>query len=219
MNHYTYVIYNKNTDEYYIGVRSCECSPQDDSYMGSPAKPIRHRFKREPGWTKFIIGEYATREEAAKDEFDLIQGHLGNGKCLNQCSGGCTWYRDIPHTQEVRRKISDAARASNSNPETIKKMSDSLKTTFALPVIKEKITKVRNDPNVIAKQSRTMRETLKARWLALHTPEQVQSYRNAIAFGRSGKLNGWAQTAMHFGVDANRLARFAAGINKEWLAA
>ena len=35
MYHYNYKITNISTGEFYIGVRSCKCSIEEDSYMGS----------------------------------------------------------------------------------------------------------------------------------------------------------------------------------------
>ena len=36
--HYTYEITNKKSGIRYIGVRSCNCNPSDDSYMGTSKK-------------------------------------------------------------------------------------------------------------------------------------------------------------------------------------
>lgn len=78
MNHYTYKITNcnKESEEYgftYIGVRSCNCLPEDDDYMGSGV--LLHDKYKELGinsFSKTIISIYDSREEANDDEYLLI---------------------------------------------------------------------------------------------------------------------------------------------------
>ncbi len=47
MNHYNYKITNSQTGEFYVGVRSCKCSIEDDPYMESSSV-----------WTKDYIKEH-----------------------------------------------------------------------------------------------------------------------------------------------------------------
>jgi hypothetical protein len=51
--HYNYVIHKESTREYYIGVRSSECDPQDDPYMGSSVI-LDKRLETETDWIKFM---------------------------------------------------------------------------------------------------------------------------------------------------------------------
>lgn len=70
MHHYTYKIYDTKTGEYYIGVRSCKCLPEDDPYMGSMVtwKP------NSPNLAKQIYMEFPTRAEAEEWESCAIEG-------------------------------------------------------------------------------------------------------------------------------------------------
>ena len=78
--HYTYVVTLPETGEFYIGVRTCKCSPAQDRYVGSG------------GWLstinkaslkKQVVGVFATREEAEKNEVALIVEHRGNALIRN----------------------------------------------------------------------------------------------------------------------------------------
>lgn len=66
MNHYTYEIKFENNMKY-IGVRSCKCSIEDDSYTGS-SKLIPNELYAT--CVKTILGTFSTRVEAQQDEID-----------------------------------------------------------------------------------------------------------------------------------------------------
>ena len=58
MNHYVYETYSEYDERLYIGVRSCRCSIEEDSYMGSHSdKTFRPTSKR-------ILCTFETRKEA-----------------------------------------------------------------------------------------------------------------------------------------------------------
>ena len=67
--HYTYIIINTTNQMKYIGVRSCNCLPENDSdYMGS-SKILGEAMQETPeSFTKTIIDTFPTREIASIDE-------------------------------------------------------------------------------------------------------------------------------------------------------
>jgi hypothetical protein len=69
MNHYIYNILDKITGEFYIGVRSCKCDVDKDSYMGSMStwKPDKTKL------TKTVLREFDSRKEANVAENELIR--------------------------------------------------------------------------------------------------------------------------------------------------
>lgn len=67
MNHYTYEIKFENNMKY-IGVRSCKCPIEQDSYLGS-SKIIPAELYAT--CTKTILGVFTTRAEAIQNEIDL----------------------------------------------------------------------------------------------------------------------------------------------------
>ena len=70
--HYTYEITNKKSGIRYIGVRSCNCNPSDDSYMGTSKKLDEAiEIEGKENFTKKILQTFPTREQAAQHEVDL----------------------------------------------------------------------------------------------------------------------------------------------------
>lgn len=67
MNHYTYEIKFENNMKY-IGVRSCKCPIEEDSYLGSSKIIPAELYKT---CTKTILSTFPTRVEAIQHEIDL----------------------------------------------------------------------------------------------------------------------------------------------------
>ena len=70
MNHYTYFLTAKepfNGMKYYIGVRSCKSSPEEDKYMGSSKVLKRNKIAVD----KHILATWETRQEAVSHEILL----------------------------------------------------------------------------------------------------------------------------------------------------
>lgn len=75
MKKYHYVYMLSNTDpiddrKFYIGCRSSNCIPSDDSYFSS-SKEILKLIKNGKVFTKEILGVFSNREEAIKYEIEL----------------------------------------------------------------------------------------------------------------------------------------------------
>ena len=153
MFHYTYVIHRVSTGEYYIGVRSCKSLPQSDPYMGSSVH-LAARLKTEDDWFKYIIAEYPTREEAFADEPRLIEGHRGNGLCLNRSAGGNGW-RTFSHTVEARRKISAASKRQVRTAEWTANVAAAQRGT-----VRPKSSETLNRPDVKAKMSASLKSRM-----------------------------------------------------------
>ena len=66
MIHYTYLLIDENKKKY-GGVRSCETTPENDTYMGS-SYPVKTAMKNGLIFTKHIVKEFDTREEANEYE-------------------------------------------------------------------------------------------------------------------------------------------------------
>jgi len=72
MKHYTYMITNTLNDMQYIGVRSCDCEPNEDQYWSS-SKYLKEditKFGIE-NFTKQILNIWNTREDALEHEISL----------------------------------------------------------------------------------------------------------------------------------------------------
>jgi hypothetical protein len=115
MRHYVYVTKGK-CGRQYIGVRSCECDPANDPYMGSHKDP--EYFPTE----KWIWSEFDTREEAANTEaslhevFDVAASpHFAN-RCKALPNGfsmlGLSWGT---HSKETRELLSEKKRGEKNH--------------------------------------------------------------------------------------------------------
>ena len=131
MNHYTYYSYEE-WGRGYIGVRSCDCFPEEDLYFGSYSDLT---FKPN---CKEILGVYETREEALEAEIRLhdFYGVASNPHFANrakQTSSGFTTYGTSP-SEETRQKMSEQRKGSGNSmfgkkhsEETKRKLSEASK--------------------------------------------------------------------------------------------
>jgi hypothetical protein len=73
INHYTYIIHDKQTDMSYIGVRTCKCPINEDRYMSSSSHvDMKDGLKTRPDdFKRYTLGVFGTREEAVQFEIDL----------------------------------------------------------------------------------------------------------------------------------------------------
>lgn len=74
-SHYTYKITRIATGEFYLGVRSCSCHPNQDRYMGSGNWIATVKAAE---LVKEVIATYDTRELAEQAEKEIIREAVGN---------------------------------------------------------------------------------------------------------------------------------------------
>jgi phage replication O-like protein O len=79
--HYTYKVTHKETGEFYIGVRTSNCTPNQDRYKGSGGWIAMVDFN---DLLKEVTGHYASREEAEQAEKELIRKAHGDRKLRNK---------------------------------------------------------------------------------------------------------------------------------------
>jgi len=146
--HYTYIIKNTTNNIQYIGVRSCNCLPENDSgYMGS-SKSLVEAMKVEPEtFTKIIIDTFPTREIANTNEQWLHETYdvARNPEFYNQMNaplGFCMSGRE--HSKETKEKMSVSTSGKN-HPLYGKKRS--LETRKNISAAKKGKTKGKNNPN------------------------------------------------------------------------
>ena len=73
MNHYVYELFHKGAmTKSHLGVRSCECLPEDDVHVSS-SKYIRAAMdsQGEDKYTKTILSVWPSRSDALKEEIRL----------------------------------------------------------------------------------------------------------------------------------------------------
>ena len=105
MNLYHYVYYSyEEWGRGYIGVRSCECKPeQDSSYFGS------FKDKTFAPKNKIILATFETREEALQAEIDLhtfYQVHVNSHFANRSCQTSTGWStQGVPTSGEVKNRL------------------------------------------------------------------------------------------------------------------
>ena len=82
-HHYCYRI--DFDDGYYLGCRSCDCDPEDDTgYKGSGVACL---MRRQRTFTKTILSRHKTKLHAFIAEALLLRTHYGNPTLLNMSRG------------------------------------------------------------------------------------------------------------------------------------
>ena len=140
--HYTYIIINTINQMKYIGVRSCNCLPENDfDYMGS-SKILNEAMEVEPeAFTKTIIETFSTREIANTNEQWLHETYdvARNSEFFNLCIAPKKFNMcGRTHSDSTKKKMSESAKGRPRSAETRKKLSDSHKgKTFSEETLKK----------------------------------------------------------------------------------
>lgn len=121
MNHYTYMIKYSNGKKY-VGVRSCECLPEEDtSYVGSSKYTPNDLIV-----SKEILAVFATRKEAVNHEIYLHELYdvVKNDEFYNRSKQTSTKFDttglQLEFTEEHKEKISEALKGRKRSKEVIK---------------------------------------------------------------------------------------------------
>lgn len=150
MHHYTYILLDPESEMKYIGMRSCECLPYEDPYMGSSyAMTIEDKRRCD----KLVLEEFTTRDEALTHEIALheqFQVHINpefwnlskqtstkfisnrKGCKLTEehkrkCSESLTGRKMPEFTKEHRQKIATARTGTKASMATKAKFSETRK--------------------------------------------------------------------------------------------
>lgn len=140
--HYVYKLINPLTEEFYIGVRSCNGSADDDSYMGS-----MYTWKVDKGiLVKIIIDDtFRTRLEANAREKELISENISNRLNRNYHipQVGFCWL-GATMNENHRKKLSESKRKLYiDNPNIIQKNIDTQKNRWTDEMRKQWSTKMK----------------------------------------------------------------------------
>jgi group I intron endonuclease len=162
--HYTYIIEDIVTGNFYIGSRSCNGKAEDDCYMGSMVvwKPNKENLK------KIILNDkFSNREEAIADEIKLIKENISNPLNQNYNIPGLGFHNTGRVFSDETREKMRLARIGSNNPrygnphseETKlkikkraigRKASDSTKTKMSESHFKKEVIQFDKNMNVIA---------------------------------------------------------------------
>lgn len=154
-HNYVYEITYSNGNKY-IGVRSCDCPIEDDSYMGSPF----HLPEELVGTgVKTVLSTHDSREEAALEEIRLHALHdVRNSKLyINQCNSTSTKFYC---SEEAHKRSADTRRGrTKETHEYIVKQVESR-------------SQYKGDG---------LTDAQKAQWSPERMPERMQKYKATLA--------------------------------------
>jgi hypothetical protein len=90
-SHYTYWLTCEQTQQHYIGVRTCKGDPEKDPYMSS-SRVVKAMRSQGLTFTKFILTVWSTRQEANEHEHKLLNYFhvINNPIFLNMCNSQIT---------------------------------------------------------------------------------------------------------------------------------
>lgn len=125
--HYIYKIIFP-TGHTYFGVRSCNCKPQEDPYLGSP-------YTHKDFWEKYtpikkVLREFKTRKEAVEHEIIVIEWFWSINKdlSLNVHNNNQFNFKKCKHTEKTKKQISQKLKGTKRPLEVIDKIRNSQKT-------------------------------------------------------------------------------------------
>lgn len=171
---YTYKITNIITNEYYIGVRSCDCEIAEDKYMGSSSIWTKIYIKEhKKDLKKEILEIFETRKLANQAEVTLLKSIENDPLCINQYfdyTPDMTGTKQTPewiekrkmfgekngmfgkhHTEETKKRISDSLKNRKFTEEHRRKIGEALKgrtyseeTLKKMSKVQQKIRRIEN---------------------------------------------------------------------------
>lgn len=123
MNYYIYLIVNKVNFKTYVGQRKSNKKWNEDPYMGSGKliKLAQKKYGME-NFEKFLIQYCSTKEEADEVEKFWIAEYRSRGKAQYNIADGGQGFSG-KHSEETKRKMSEAKKGRPRSEETKRKMS------------------------------------------------------------------------------------------------
>lgn len=178
--HYNYKITNTQTNEFYVGVRSCDCEIELDKYMGSSSIWTKLYIKEHKNvLKKEIIATFETRKLANKGEVELLHKYKEDPLCINcyfDYTPDLTGVKQTPewiakrirygsengmfgkhHSEETKKIISEKLKGRVVSEETKRKIGDFHRGKIYGEETRNKISKarqkIRHIENIITGES------------------------------------------------------------------
>lgn len=159
--HYVYRITHLQTGEFYIGVRSCDCLPAQDRYIGSgcwSASVKKHDV------IKTVLQVFESRSSADEAEKAFIRAEATNPKSMNRVRYDSS--ENAPSTSDVRSTDSVPTHVQNSDfastesehvvvqnlNTSVVQNRDTQKTTFQKTTSKDNLKRIAQSADCAASQ-------------------------------------------------------------------
>jgi len=139
--HYVYISKNLINGKQYVGDRSCNCSPEEDIYLGSGRPAFQNALKKHgrENFEKKILEFFDSKEEAfdAQEKYiKLYKTHISQWGYNISRKGGLGVKSCFNHSKESKEKISIKGRGISRNKgivrnnKTREKISKTLKEKY-----------------------------------------------------------------------------------------
>ena len=179
MNHYLYRIVHIPSNRKYIGIRSCECMPKEDTrYRGSGVVMLRLlNVHPEEEFVKMILYIGDSREDVAElEELCVDKEYVARENTLNLITGGeetgCRLFTKemkANHSKVLKRKFSSPEmkakmKASKNTPEFKAKCSKATKQMWANSEYREKTSNAIREANNKPERKERARKVANKQW-------------------------------------------------------
>ena len=174
--------------------------PHRDGYYGSPST---HKEKwKTTLFSKIIVKEFDSEEEAAEYELTVIRPDLNNPKCLNEHAGvkfsretcsragqkAAEKSRGVPRTAEVKEKIASSHRGKKFSPEHIQKLKDALRPPVTPESTRKRVeTRKANGYSHSAETREKMSNAAKGRFVSDSVREKISNSISGFKWYNNGK--------------------------------
>lgn len=189
---YIYLIVNKVNGKTYVGQRKSSKEWYEDSYMGSGK--LLGKAKQKYGienFEKFLIQYCYSKEETDKAERFWIAEYRRRGKAeYNIADGGQSCMAGRHHTEETKRKMSEAHKGQYVSEETRRKLSECRKGRHLTDEAKRKVSEANrgrvawNKGKHYCKETRKLSEVRKG----MHFSEEHRKHLSESRKGMHWKL-------------------------------
>jgi hypothetical protein len=166
---YVYLTVDTIRNNVYVGQHKSEM--YDTNYFGS-GNIIRRILKKRPDTLKNYVLEWCEDKETLNNaEIEWITLFRMECDSLNIANGGDGFSGH--HTEEAIKKISEASKINNANPETKKKISEGLKKYYSNPENRKRISELEKGKKVSEETKRKMSQSKKGKKLSEETKRKL----------------------------------------------
>ena len=179
--YYIYLIVNSVNGKTYVGQRKSSKEWYEDKYMGSGTllKKAKQKYGIE-NFEKFLIQHCYSKEETNKAERSWIAEYRSRGKAEYNISDGGDGSAGFHHTEETKRRLSEAKKGKPKSDETRRKLSESHKGKQASEETKRKLSEVHKGNHPSEETRQKMSEAQKGK----HKSEE---WRRKISEAHKGR--------------------------------
>lgn len=179
--YYIYLIVNSVNGKTYVGQRRSSKECHLDSYMGSGK--ILGLAKKKYGienFEKFLIQYCSSKEETNKAEKFWIAEYRSRGKAEYNIADGGYGSAGFHHTEETKRRLSEANKGKPKSDETKRKLSEAHKGKQVSEETKRKLSEAHKGNHPSEETSQKMSEARKGK----HKSEE---WRRKVSEAQKGR--------------------------------